>query len=77
MNATRSLSVDEARAAIQAAIHPPDGTETLPLKEALGRVLAGNIVSPIDVPSCDNSAMDGWALMAADTEGAGANRSFI
>jgi molybdopterin molybdotransferase len=42
-----------------------DGTETLPLAQALGRVLAADVVSPIDVPAHDNSAMDGYAFAGA------------
>jgi molybdopterin molybdotransferase len=74
MNVARALNVDEARAAIHAAIHPLAGTdsEILRLTGALGRVLAADIVSPVDVPGCDNSAMDGWALKAADTNVTGA-----
>ena len=38
------------------------GSETLALRQCLGRVLASDIVSEIDVPPADNSAMDGYAL---------------
>lgn len=58
----RHLSVDEARAAIAAALVPIEGRVTLPLAQALGRVLADAVVSPIDVPAHDNSAMDGYAF---------------
>ena len=58
----RHLSVDEARAAIAAALVPIEGTVTVPLAAALGRVLAADVVSPIDVPAHDNSAMDGYAF---------------
>ena len=57
-----SLDVAAARAAIAAAIRPIDGRETLPLRQALGRVLAEDVISPIDVPVHDNSAMDGYAF---------------
>jgi molybdopterin molybdotransferase len=60
------LPVDEARARIAAALRPVHETETLPLAQALGRVLAADVVSPIDVPAHDNSAMDGYALHGAD-----------
>lgn len=43
--------------------------ETLELKQCLGRVLANNIVSEIDVPPVDNSAMDGYALRLEDWVG--------
>jgi molybdopterin molybdotransferase len=60
------LAVDEARARIAAALQPITGVEALPLPQALGRVLAADVVSPIDVPAHDNSAMDGYALAGAD-----------
>ncbi len=60
------LPVDAARAAIAAALVPINGRETLPLAQALGRVLEADVISPIDVPAHDNSAMDGYALQGAD-----------
>jgi molybdopterin molybdotransferase len=63
------LSVTEARQAIDdliassyelSAIHLRK--ETLPLHQCLGRILADDILSPIDVPAHDNSAMDGYAF---------------
>lgn len=62
------LSVDAARAAIAAAITrfaPIEGHEMVRLADALGRVLAADVVSPIDVPAHDNSAMDGYAFDGA------------
>src|SRR6476619_2917028 len=44
--------------------------EDVPLRKALGRVLAEGIVAPEPVPGFDNSAMDGYAVRAADTAGA-------
>jgi molybdopterin molybdotransferase len=60
----RNLSVDEARAAIAAALRPLPRSESavVPLAEAIGRVLAADVISPIDVPAHDNSAMDGYAF---------------
>ncbi|HNU10519.1 MAG TPA: molybdopterin molybdotransferase MoeA [Rubrivivax sp.] len=58
----RHLSVDEARAAIRLSLQPVDGSQTLPLLQALGRVLDADVLSPIDVPPHDNSAMDGYAF---------------
>ncbi|MEO5733740.1 MAG: gephyrin-like molybdotransferase Glp [Rubrivivax sp.] len=58
----RQLSVDEARAAIAAHLQPITDRIELPLDGALGRVLAADLLSPIDVPSHDNSAMDGYAF---------------
>ncbi len=61
-----SLRVDVARQAITRFVTPLTETEAIPLKQALGRVLAADIVSPINVPSADNSAMDGYALRGSD-----------
>ena len=61
-----ALHVDKARAAIRACLTPVTETERLPVRAALGRVLAEDIVSAIDVPAHDNSAMDGYAVRCAD-----------
>lgn len=45
--------------------------EQLPLSRALGRVLAENVVAAVDLPGFDNSAMDGFAVRAADLQGSG------
>jgi molybdopterin molybdotransferase len=63
---TGLLTVAEAQARILDGVSALTATETLSIRDALGRVLAENIVSPIDVPSHTNSAMDGYALRAAD-----------
>jgi molybdopterin molybdotransferase len=63
---TGLLTVTEAQARILEGVTPVTAAETLPVREALGRVLAEDIVSPIDVPSHTNSAMDGYAVRAAD-----------
>lgn len=44
-------------------------TERLPLKAALGRVLADDMISPIHVPAHDNAAMDGYAFRGAELSG--------
>jgi putative molybdopterin biosynthesis protein len=49
----------------------PLGPETLPLAQAPGRVLAGPVVAEVDVPGFDRANVDGFALRAADTAGAG------
>ncbi|PMC22279.1 molybdopterin molybdotransferase, partial [Klebsiella aerogenes] len=52
-------------------ISPLQATETLPLLQAFSRVTAHDVVSPLDVPGFDNSAMDGYAVRLADlTDGA-------
>src|SRR5436190_10083630 len=50
----------------------PLGSERVPLSEAAGRVLAALIVSTVDVPGFDRATMDGYAVVASSTEGAGA-----
>ena len=62
----RQLSVADARTAIAAALQPITGQESVPLMQALGRVLAEDVLSPIDVPAHDNSAMDGYAFNGDD-----------
>lgn len=60
------LSADQARAALIEAARTLNEDEVVPLGEALGRVLAQDVVSPLDVPGHDNSAMDGFAVRASD-----------
>ncbi len=65
--------VDPAEAARRVAKRvrlEPLGKELVPLDQALYRVLAENIVSPVDVPAFDRSNVDGFAVRAADTFGA-------
>jgi putative molybdopterin biosynthesis protein len=65
------LDRDEAERRFRAAIDcTPRGTEVVPLDAALGRVLAADVVSPVDVPSFDRSNVDGFAVVAEDTFGA-------
>ncbi|MCZ2440678.1 MAG: molybdopterin molybdotransferase MoeA [Burkholderiales bacterium] len=61
----RHTRVDEARAAIAAVLRPVEEVQELPLPQALSRVLATDLLSPIDVPPHDNSAMDGYAFDGA------------
>jgi len=61
-----ALRVDLARQAILACLSPIEGTERVAVRAALGRVLAQDVIPAIDVPAHDNSAMDGFALRAAD-----------
>src|SRR6187455_231542 len=62
-------SVEEHRAAV-AALLPPLPVERVPLARALGRVLAEPLVAGVALPPFDNSAMDGYAVRAADVAGA-------
>ncbi len=68
---TSTISLDEARRRLDAAIVPIARTEHVPLSAAGWRVAAEAIVSPIDVPPFARSAMDGYAVVAADTASAG------
>jgi molybdopterin molybdotransferase len=63
------LSLEEARARLFALVPKPQ-TELIPVPSALGRFLANDIAAPIDLPLFDNSAMDGFAVRAADLAGA-------
>lgn len=66
-----SIDVDEARARILSAFAPLEH-DRLPIIDALGSVLAEEIVAGVSIPPFDNSAMDGFAVQAADTRGASA-----
>lgn len=59
------ISLEEAQERILAAIQPLSAEE-VQLDDALGRYLAAAIHSPVDLPPADNSAMDGYAVRAAD-----------
>jgi putative molybdopterin biosynthesis protein len=62
---------DEAEVRFRAALAlEPLGVETVTLASALGRVLGGDVLARVDVPSFDRSNFDGFALRAADTFGA-------
>jgi molybdopterin molybdotransferase len=62
-----SISIDDAFVQIlRLTSHVKLGTEVIPLKDAFGRVLASDIVSPVSVPPHDNSAMDGYAFRYSD-----------
>ena len=61
-----ALRVDKAREAMRRCIAPIARVESVGTREALGRVLAQEIVPGINVPAHDNSAMDGYAVRFAD-----------
>ena len=63
-----SLRVDKAREAIRSCLRKIEQTETVKIRDALGRVLAQEIVPDIDVPAHHNSAMDGYAVRFADLD---------
>jgi molybdenum cofactor synthesis domain-containing protein len=66
------LSREEAVRRFEAALSPgPVGTERVSLADSLGRVLAGDVAAPVDVPPFDRSGVDGFAVRAADITAAG------
>jgi molybdopterin molybdotransferase/putative molybdopterin biosynthesis protein len=65
------VSPEEARRRFAACVdRSPLGAETLPLAAILGRVLAADVIAPVDAPPFDRSNVDGFAVRAADTLGA-------
>jgi molybdopterin molybdotransferase len=68
-----SILPDEALRRIFDTISAITETDSIPIRETLGRVLATNITSEINVPSGRNSAMDGYAISATDLPSEGTN----
>ena len=68
----RALSAAQARQRMLDEVVPITGHEFVPVRSALGRILAADIIAPYDVPAHDNSAMDGYAVhfssLAAEDE---------
>ena len=58
----QALSASDVLAFLGKLVQPVEATLDLPLFEALGRVLAEDVIAPFDVPPHDNSAMDGYAF---------------
>ena len=69
-----ALSAAEARDRMVAEVVPISGREFLPVRSALGRILAADIIAPHDVPAHDNSAMDGYAVRFDSLATAGETR---
>ena len=61
-----NLSVEQARERMLSNVSPVAGIERLAIRDALDRILAEDVISPINVPSYPNSAMDGYAVVATD-----------
>src|SRR3954463_8790996 len=74
--ADMAFSVEEASARILANIRPL-GIEHIRLSDALGRVLAEDVRSPIEHPPWDNSSMDGYAVRAADVADVGEDKPVV
>ena len=69
-----SMPVAKAREFIARFLKPVSAVERLHIRSALGRVLAADVISPLNVPSNDNSAMDGYAVRFADLKADGDTR---
>lgn len=63
-----SMPVAKARQFINTFLSPVSGVARVALRSALGRVLAADIISPLNVPAHRNSAMDGWAMRFDDLQ---------
>ncbi len=62
----QALRVSDAQRVIEHFVTPVAAVERVAIRESLDRILALDVVSTIDVPAHDNSAMDGFALRGAD-----------
>lgn len=63
------LPVADAERLIGEGVTPVSGSEKVPLREAVGRVVAADIVAPFHLPPFDNSAVDGYAVRPEDLDG--------
>ena len=61
------ISLEEAKSLVAENVLPVEGKENIPIHEVLGRVLAEDVVSVIDIPPYNRAAMDGYAVLASDT----------
>jgi molybdopterin molybdotransferase len=71
------LPVDEVERIINERVVAVGEIETIALKSACGRVLAADIIAPMELPPFDNSAVDGYAVRHADLDGRGESRLAI
>jgi len=71
------MPVADAERLIAERVAPVDGTESVALRAAVGRVLAGDVVAPVNLPPFDNSAVDGYAVRAGDLDAAHYSRLTI
>ena len=65
-----TISLDAARAILDASGDPIARIEQIPIERASGRVIARDVVASTDVPPFSRAAMDGYAVHAADTRSA-------
>lgn len=71
------MNADEAKELFLKAFAPLSDTENLPIEDCDSRIIAENITAGIDVPHYRRAAMDGFAVRANDTLGAGANSPVV
>jgi molybdopterin molybdotransferase len=71
------LPIDEVERILRERVMPVPEIETVPLGAAYGRVVASDIAAPISLPPFDNSAVDGYAVRAADLDRAAETRLAI
>src|SRR5246127_3563735 len=71
------MPLDEVERILRERVKPVAEIEQVPLASALGRVIAGDVVAPLDLPPFDNSAVDGYAVRAADLARAADTRLLI
>jgi molybdopterin molybdotransferase len=69
----KRINADEAKELFLNSFPPLADIEVLPLEECNGRIIAENIIASIDVPHYRRAAMDGFAVIASETLGAGAS----
>ena len=65
-----TISIDEARELLVSHVRPITRTELVPLAHAAGRIASADVMADVFVPPFSRSAMDGYAVIAADTAGA-------
>ena len=70
---TSTITIDEARRRLRDGVRPITSTERLTLETAAGRVAAADLRSAAFVPPFSRYAMDGYAVIAADTAAATAD----
>src|SRR5689334_24678203 len=71
------LPVAEAERLVGDRVDPVSGRERVSLREALGRVIAADIVAAVNLPPFDNSAVDGYAVCGEDIDAARERRLAI
>src|SRR5947199_5301004 len=60
------LAIDDVERLINERVTPVSDSDTVAVKDARGRVLAADVIAPINLPPFDNSAVDGYAVRHAD-----------